>query len=230
MLDRDSRLLRSRRRVARMLLVLAFVFALCWLPYNLLNLVFDSLDDSLRPFVGKNVRRPTTTTTGETFIFIVFSFFLAGDAVHAAAGTRQFGGQSAALLFPVAQHPPVSVDPPAASAADDDDAQQRLEAAAALRPPPLPRPVSSDVDDDVAFSFGSRSEGEPPIYECADARRMRNGILAIDLSARGRQWDGLFPYSNFASTSSNLRSLREYLVRFGAHFVFLDLILLELRL
>jgi len=43
-LDRDSRLLHCRRRVARTLLVLAFLFAVCWMPYNFLNLIIDHFD------------------------------------------------------------------------------------------------------------------------------------------------------------------------------------------
>ena len=45
-LSRDSRLLDCRRRVARTLLVLASVFAVCWMPYNLIQLVFDHMDQT----------------------------------------------------------------------------------------------------------------------------------------------------------------------------------------
>ncbi|KAE8748391.1 hypothetical protein FOCC_FOCC004823 [Frankliniella occidentalis] len=41
-----SRLVRERRRVARILLVLAILFAMCWLPYNVIMLVLDLLDSS----------------------------------------------------------------------------------------------------------------------------------------------------------------------------------------
>ncbi|XP_065565939.1 orexin/Hypocretin receptor type 1-like [Artemia franciscana] len=41
-LDRDSRLLRTRRRAARTLMILAAVFSLCWLPYSLVNMILDS--------------------------------------------------------------------------------------------------------------------------------------------------------------------------------------------
>lgn len=36
-----ERLVRDRKRVARILLLLAILFALCWLPYNILNLLLD---------------------------------------------------------------------------------------------------------------------------------------------------------------------------------------------
>ena len=36
------RLVRERKRVAWILLLLAFVFAVCWLPYNTLNLMLDN--------------------------------------------------------------------------------------------------------------------------------------------------------------------------------------------
>ncbi|KAJ9590229.1 hypothetical protein L9F63_016649, partial [Diploptera punctata] len=36
-----TRLVRERRRVARILLLLAILFAFCWLPYNLMALLFD---------------------------------------------------------------------------------------------------------------------------------------------------------------------------------------------
>lgn len=42
-LNRDSRLLHCRRRVARTLLILAVVFALCWMPYNVIQLFLDHL-------------------------------------------------------------------------------------------------------------------------------------------------------------------------------------------
>lgn len=54
-LNRDSRLLQSRRRVARTLLILAFVFAACWLPYNIVQLVEDHLDQVQNPNVIKAV-------------------------------------------------------------------------------------------------------------------------------------------------------------------------------
>ncbi|XP_046684843.1 orexin receptor type 2-like [Homalodisca vitripennis] len=44
------RLVRERRRIARILLLLAVLFALCWLPYNVLSLLLD-LDVSL-PNIG----------------------------------------------------------------------------------------------------------------------------------------------------------------------------------
>lgn len=34
-------MVRERRRVARILFVLAVIFAMCWLPYNLLTLFLD---------------------------------------------------------------------------------------------------------------------------------------------------------------------------------------------
>ncbi|XP_060526481.1 QRFP-like peptide receptor [Cylas formicarius] len=37
-----NRLLRSRKRVACILLLLAFVFAICWLPYHIANLIMDT--------------------------------------------------------------------------------------------------------------------------------------------------------------------------------------------
>ncbi|XP_060835066.1 orexin/Hypocretin receptor type 1-like isoform X1 [Rhopalosiphum padi] len=43
------RMVRERRRVARILFVLAVIFALCWLPYNLLTLFLD-LDITLDKF------------------------------------------------------------------------------------------------------------------------------------------------------------------------------------
>ncbi len=43
-LNRDSRLLHCRRRVARTLLILAVVFALCWMPYNVIQLFLDHLN------------------------------------------------------------------------------------------------------------------------------------------------------------------------------------------
>ena len=45
-LNRDSRLLHCRRRVARTLMILAIVFALCWMPYNIIQLYFDHLSKS----------------------------------------------------------------------------------------------------------------------------------------------------------------------------------------
>ncbi|XP_054275678.1 orexin receptor type 2-like [Macrosteles quadrilineatus] len=48
--NQQVRLVRERRRVARILLLLAILFALCWLPYNLLSLLLD-LDLTL-PTVG----------------------------------------------------------------------------------------------------------------------------------------------------------------------------------
>lgn len=36
--------MRERRRVARILLVLAVLFAMCWLPYNVMMLAMDLLD------------------------------------------------------------------------------------------------------------------------------------------------------------------------------------------
>lgn len=42
-------MVRERRRVARILFVLAVIFALCWLPYNLLTLFLD-LDITLDKF------------------------------------------------------------------------------------------------------------------------------------------------------------------------------------
>ncbi|XP_052121994.1 orexin/Hypocretin receptor type 1-like isoform X2 [Frankliniella occidentalis] len=44
--QQGSRLVRERRRVARILLVLAILFAMCWLPYNVIMLVLDLLDSS----------------------------------------------------------------------------------------------------------------------------------------------------------------------------------------
>lgn len=43
-LNRDSRLLNCRRRVARTLLIIAIVFAVCWMPYNLTQLFLDTLE------------------------------------------------------------------------------------------------------------------------------------------------------------------------------------------
>ena len=54
-LDRDSRLLQSRRRVARTLLVLAFVFAICWMPYNLCNLLLDNFSEESKRIVSTKV-------------------------------------------------------------------------------------------------------------------------------------------------------------------------------
>ena len=54
-LDRDSRLLRCRRKVARTLLILAFVFAICWMPYNLLNLIIDNYDPQEQTRLNKMV-------------------------------------------------------------------------------------------------------------------------------------------------------------------------------
>lgn len=34
-------MIRERRRVAKILLVLALVFAFCWLPYSVLSLILD---------------------------------------------------------------------------------------------------------------------------------------------------------------------------------------------
>lgn len=34
-------MVRERRRVARILFILAVIFAMCWLPYNLLTLFLD---------------------------------------------------------------------------------------------------------------------------------------------------------------------------------------------
>jgi len=42
-------MVRERRRVARILFFLAVIFALCWLPYNLLTLFLD-LDIRLDKF------------------------------------------------------------------------------------------------------------------------------------------------------------------------------------
>jgi len=42
-------MVRERRRVARILFFLAVIFALCWLPYNLLTLFLD-LDITLDKF------------------------------------------------------------------------------------------------------------------------------------------------------------------------------------
>ncbi|KAJ1519704.1 hypothetical protein ONE63_004965 [Megalurothrips usitatus] len=49
--QQGSRLVRERRRVARILLVLAVLFAMCWLPYNVNILVIDLLEpeDSTMP-------------------------------------------------------------------------------------------------------------------------------------------------------------------------------------
>ncbi|KAF4522518.1 hypothetical protein B566_EDAN002604 [Ephemera danica] len=49
-----ERLVRERRRVARILLLLAVLFALCWLPYNILALLLD-LDES-RPETERLLR------------------------------------------------------------------------------------------------------------------------------------------------------------------------------
>jgi len=54
-LDRDSRLLRCRRRVARTLLVLAFLFAVCWMPYNFLNLIIDHFDQDTQQIINIKV-------------------------------------------------------------------------------------------------------------------------------------------------------------------------------
>ena len=54
-LDRDSRLLRCRRRVARILLVLAFLFAVCWMPYNFLNLIIDHFDQDTQQIINIKV-------------------------------------------------------------------------------------------------------------------------------------------------------------------------------
>lgn len=40
-LPQGTRLVRERRRVARILLLLAVLFAFCWLPYNVLAILFD---------------------------------------------------------------------------------------------------------------------------------------------------------------------------------------------
>jgi len=42
-----ERMVRDRKRVARILLLLAILFALCWLPYNILNLLLEL--DERRP-------------------------------------------------------------------------------------------------------------------------------------------------------------------------------------
>ncbi|KAI9564639.1 putative neuropeptide receptor [Daphnia sinensis] len=44
-LNRDSRLLNCRRRVARTLLIIAVVFAVCWMPYNLTQLFLDTMEN-----------------------------------------------------------------------------------------------------------------------------------------------------------------------------------------
>lgn len=42
LLFQSFRLVRERKRVAWILLLLAFVFAICWLPYNTVNLFVDA--------------------------------------------------------------------------------------------------------------------------------------------------------------------------------------------
>ena len=54
-LDRDSRLLHCRRRVARTLLMLAFLFAVCWMPYNFLNLIIDHFDKDIQEKINIKV-------------------------------------------------------------------------------------------------------------------------------------------------------------------------------
>src|SRR5688572_24235396 len=39
--QQSNKLLSERRRLAKILLVLALIFALCWLPYNILALLMD---------------------------------------------------------------------------------------------------------------------------------------------------------------------------------------------
>jgi len=61
-------MVRERRRVARILFVLAVIFALCWLPYNLLTLFLD-LDIALDKF-GLDQVPIYTIITSNYFVFI----------------------------------------------------------------------------------------------------------------------------------------------------------------
>jgi len=61
-------MVRERRRVARILFVLAVIFALCWLPYNLLTLFLD-LDITLDKF---GLDQVLTIIRSNYFVFIYY--------------------------------------------------------------------------------------------------------------------------------------------------------------
>lgn len=63
-------MLHCRRRVARTLLILALVFAVCWMPYNLIQVVFDHLDEN--QVTQSNDTQ--TDDTSENLMMVSFSY------------------------------------------------------------------------------------------------------------------------------------------------------------
>ena len=117
-LNRDSRLLNCRRRVARTLLIIAIVFAVCWMPYNLTQLFLDTLDkeqlremDKTAPhLLMVSIKTNKSTAVGGNLLNYNYDYYKLGAFFQSMVGTRQFRNQSASLLSLVAQHPTVSCE------------------------------------------------------------------------------------------------------------------------
>ncbi|VVD00590.1 unnamed protein product, partial [Leptidea sinapis] len=61
------RLVRERKRVALILLLLAVLFALCWLPYNILQLMID-----VNAVQMQGIRQKSNTSSGRTCTTVTF--------------------------------------------------------------------------------------------------------------------------------------------------------------
>lgn len=144
-LNRDSRLLQSRRRVARTLLILAFVFAACWLPYHIVQLVEDHLDPVQDSSVIKTVQYSIALLcASESF---TKRYVRAGERLQLVARPRQFRGQPASLLPVFAQHSPLAQE---SLPAGQPKPAKQLRAAAAVA---TPRTRHEKVRDSIAAAL-----------------------------------------------------------------------------
>jgi hypothetical protein len=116
-LNRDSRLLNCRRRVARTLLIIAIVFAVCWMPYNLTQLFLDTLEKEQLTEMDKTaphllmVSTTMKSTREENRIFLNnCNYDSIGAFFQSMAGPCQLRNQSSSLLPLVTQHSSVSCE------------------------------------------------------------------------------------------------------------------------
>ncbi|XP_060526691.1 RYamide receptor-like [Cylas formicarius] len=48
---RDKRLVRSKRKMIKMMVIVVCVYTICWLPYNVLLMTLDSIEETIMPFI-----------------------------------------------------------------------------------------------------------------------------------------------------------------------------------
>uniref|UniRef100_A0A1Y1LW40 G-protein coupled receptors family 1 profile domain-containing protein n=2 Tax=Photinus pyralis TaxID=7054 RepID=A0A1Y1LW40_PHOPY len=49
--SRDQRIAKSKRKMVKMMVTVVFVFSACWLPFNILWVVQESISDQLKPYL-----------------------------------------------------------------------------------------------------------------------------------------------------------------------------------